>query len=164
MWSMFLCPPSSSWRFWHCLVHAGSLHVSIIHRTLTWLWPCTKKTYMVGLVGSIRSVVFVPMQCTRNSGCFPRGKRAATVRRYPAFVFPLCAVCSCFHTTGCQAYSFTTDGYGIFNVCTNLGAWSTCIRKGGQTQRSMHKGWLGATQNSGISPCPARGSNPGPSV
>ena len=44
--------------------------------------------------------VLVPMQCTRNSGCFPRGKRAATVRRYPvvvvfppimcsAFVFPL---------------------------------------------------------------------------
>ena len=34
--------------------------------------------------------------------------------------FPPCGqlVFSCFdHTTGCEAYSFTTDGYGIFNVC-----------------------------------------------
>ena len=29
---------------------------------------------------------------------------------------PLCFVCSCLHTAGCQAYSFPTDGYGIFNV------------------------------------------------
>ena len=28
----------------------------------------------------------------------------------------------CDHTTGCEAYSFTTDGYGIFNVHINLGA------------------------------------------
>ena len=37
------------------------------------------------------------MQCTGNSGCFPRGKRAATVRRYPVFgLFSPCAVFSCF--------------------------------------------------------------------
>ena len=33
----------------------------------------------------------------------------------PSFgFFPLCAVFSCFDTTGCEAYSFATDGYGIF--------------------------------------------------
>ena len=31
----------------------------------------------------------------------------------------------CDYTTGCEAYSFTTDGYEIFNVRTNLGACST---------------------------------------
>ena len=29
------------------------------------------------------------------------------------------AVLLCDHITGCEAFSFTTDGYGIFNVCTN---------------------------------------------
>ena len=37
----------------------------------------------------------------------------------------LCAVFSCFHTTGCEAYSFTTDGYRIFNTRTNVGACHT---------------------------------------
>ena len=33
------------------------------------------------------------MQCMGNSGCFPRGKRAAIVRRYPVFLFfPVCSV------------------------------------------------------------------------
>ena len=31
----------------------------------------------------------------------------------------------CDHATGCEAYSFTTDGYGIFNAPTNLGACRT---------------------------------------
>ena len=31
-----------------------------------------------------------------------------------------CAVFSCFHTTGCEAYSFTSDGCGLFNVDPNL--------------------------------------------
>ena len=50
---------------------------------------------------------------------------AATVRRYPQpfgvmLGFFLCAVFSCFrHTTGGEAYSFTTNGYRIFNVCRN---------------------------------------------
>ena len=38
-------------------------------------------------------------------------------------------VCSCAHTTGCEAYSFATDAYGIFNVRTNWGACRT--HKGG---------------------------------
>ena len=41
------------------------------------------------------------------------------------FLFFMCAVFSCFHTTGCEAYSFTTDGYGIFNVRTNVGTYRT---------------------------------------
>ena len=35
----------------------------------------------------------VPMQCTGNTGCFPRGKRAAIVRRYPVVVFPRVQCC-----------------------------------------------------------------------
>ena len=58
------------------------------------------------------------------SGCFHRGKRAAIVRRYPAVVFVPDWLFSCFYTTGCEAYFFffTTDGYGICNVRTHLGA------------------------------------------
>ena len=80
---------------------------------------------VVVVVDSIRLdyiTFLVPMQCTDNSGCFPRGKRAAIVRRYPDCFPFLCAVFSCFDTTGCEAYSFTTAGYGIFNVRTHLGA------------------------------------------
>ena len=32
------------------------------------------------------------------------------------------AVFLCDHTSSCEAYSFTTDGYGIFNMRKNLGA------------------------------------------
>ena len=31
------------------------------------------------------------MQCTGNSGCFLRGKRADIVRRYPDFILTLCS-------------------------------------------------------------------------
>ena len=46
------------------------------------------------------------------------------------------AVFSCVHISNCdEAYSFTTDGYGIFNMRTNLGAFRTqergCGRQGG---------------------------------
>ena len=59
---------------------------------------------------------------------------------------PPCVQCFfCFHTTDCEAYSFTTDGYEIFNVRTHVGA--CCIHtKGGEAQTSLHKqsktGWL----------------------
>ena len=43
----------------------------------------------------------------------------------PVPFFPLCAAFSYFHATGCDAYYFTTDGYGIFNVRTNVGACRT---------------------------------------
>ena len=52
------------------------------------------------------------MQCTGNSGCFPRGKRAAIVRRYPCFVCVfLCAVFSCFRNP-----PNSDVVYRIFNV------------------------------------------------
>ena len=31
----------------------------------------------------------------------------------------------CDYTTGCDVYTFTTDGYGISNVRTRLGAYRT---------------------------------------
>ena len=37
----------------------------------------------------------------------------------------LCAVFTCFHTTGCEAYSFATDKYVIFNVRKKLVACRT---------------------------------------
>ena len=52
------------------------------------------------------------MQCTGVLSCFSWGKRAAMVRRYPAFFccfflllffLLLCAVFSCFHTTSIAA-------------------------------------------------------------
>ena len=74
------------------------------------------------------------MQCTGNSDCFSPGKRTAIVRRYPAFLIiflpPLCSVLSCIHIAGCEAYSFTTYGYGIFNVRRNLGACRRLRTKG----------------------------------
>ena len=38
------------------------------------------------------------------------------------YVLPLYAVFSCFYTTRCDDYSFTTGGYGIFNMRANVGA------------------------------------------
>ena len=35
------------------------------------------------------------------------------------------AVFLCGHTTGCEAYFCTTDGYGILNLRTNVGACRT---------------------------------------
>ena len=80
------------------------------------------------------------MQCIENPGCFPRGKRATIARRYIASFFGgegggvgvLCAACLCVHATGYEADSFTTDGYGIFNVSTHLSAWR--LRGGGAGQ------------------------------
>ena len=40
-------------------------------------------------------------------------------------LFFLCGVFLCFHTTGCEAYSFMTDGYGILNARTDVGACHT---------------------------------------
>ena len=36
-------------------------------------------------------------------------------------------LCDC--TTSCEAYSFMTDGHGIFNVCTKMGV--CCTHEGG---------------------------------
>ena len=74
----------------------------------------------------------------------------------------LCAVFSCLHTTGREAYSFTTNRYGIFDVRTHLGAcrlhergsWrhkQFCTRV--DSERQTNCPW----------PCIIRASNPGTS-
>ena len=75
-----------------------------------------------------------------HSGRFPRGKPAATVtlpnhNYFTSFVY---AVLLCDHTNGCEAYSFTTDGYGIFIVRTHFCLCRTHERGGGGEVR--HKG------------------------
>ena len=51
------------------------------------------------------------------------------------------------HTTGIEAYSFTTDGYEIFNVRTHLGARRT--HEGGsgtnQSAQELTGGGMGTT-------------------
>ena len=89
------------------------------------------------------------------------GKATIVVRRKTASFFcsfPLCAVFSCFHTTDCEAYSFRTDGYGIFNVRTNLG-----VGRRGARQKQVCTRVDSEEHKNCCSPCPARGSNPGSS-
>ena len=52
------------------------------------------------------------------------------------FIFLLCAVFPCFHTTGCEAYSFTTDGYGIFLTCAPIFVHACAHTKAGQALMS----------------------------
>ena len=68
------------------------------------------------------------------------------------------AECVCDHTTGSEAYSFTTDGYRIVNVHTHLDACRTCIaRKGGQEQTNLHKSLLDRRdRNTAPHPAPPR--------
>ena len=69
------------------------------------------------------------------------------------------------HRLYCKDYSFTTYGYGIFNVRTSLGACSTHERRGWRGDR--HKQVCTRVDSEGqkncASPCPARGLNPGSS-
>ena len=80
----------------------------------------------------------------------------------------------CDHTTGCEGYSFTTDGHGIFIVLEHLGACRT--RKdsgevGGGSRSDTNKSaqeLIADSEGGGggavlKAPCPARGSNPGSS-
>ena len=68
------------------------------------------------------------------------------------------------HSTCGEDYSFTTDGCGIFNVCTNVGERRTHEReRARQAQGSLHKSGLGAIEKNNVSFCPARESNRGSS-
>ena len=49
----------------------------------------------------------------------------------------VCAVCWCDHTTICEAYCFTTDGFGICNMRIHLGTCHT--DEGGYVQTSERK-------------------------
>ena len=103
-------------------------------------------------------------RCMDNSSCFLQGKRAAMARRYPALLwgFFLCEVFSCFHTTGYDAYSFTTDGYGIFNVRTDVGACRT-HEDGSGTNKSEQE-LIGRTETTTVAlPAPPGDRNPGSS-
>ena len=77
-------------------------------------------------------------------------KRAAIVRRYPALF-----LCLCFHTT----YSFTTDGYGIFNVRINVDFCRKYTRMGVRHKHACTR----VDRKTCLSPSPARGSNIGSS-
>ena len=75
---------------------------------------------------------------------------------------------SCPHTIGCEAYSFTTDGYLIFNVRTHLGAWRA--HKWGCGVAGVRHKQVCSTLNSSLDgqthcslPCTPWGSNPGSS-
>ena len=83
----------------------------------------------------------VPVQYMGNSGCYLHGKRAAIVRCYPADFFPLCAVFSCFQTTGCEACTLLQMDTGSLTF-THI--WVLAVyTKGDQAQTSPHKRWLG---------------------
>ena len=51
------------------------------------------------------------------------------------------AVFSYFQTTGSEAYSFTTDGYGIFNVRTTVGACRTHEGESGTNKSAQELTW-----------------------
>ena len=54
-------------------------------------------------------------------GLLSQGKASSHSTALASFS-PLRAMFPCFQTTGCEAYSFTIDGYEIFNVRTHVGA------------------------------------------
>ena len=87
------------------------------------------------------------MQCTGNSGCFPRGKASSHSTALPSYVFHLCSV-SIPPAVRPAFVLFTADEYGIFDVRTHLGARHTyeggirhkqiCTRVNSQGQKNFH--------------------------
>ena len=72
---------------------------------------------------------------------------------------PVCSVFVFSYHRGCEDYSFTRDGYGIFNMLTN---WDVCCtHKGGSDTNKSAQELTQEGQKNGPSPCPTRGSNPG---
>ena len=65
------------------------------------------------------------MQCRLFSPGKVSSHNTALPRPSPPPPPPPCAAFLCFHTIGCEAYSFTTDGHGIFNLSKKLGACRT---------------------------------------
>ena len=116
--------------------------VACVCQSTGWLIPPISSGMLaVAVIMRSDSITFLS-QCNarqNNSGCFPHEKANSHSTALPSFFglsLLLCAVCSCFHTTDCDAYSFTTDGYGIFNVRTHLGACRT-HEQGSGTSKSQ---------------------------
>ena len=111
------------------------------------------------------------MKYTGNYGLFYAGKASSHNTALVSFKIyikkpPLCAVFSCFYSTGCEAYSFTTDEYGIFTMCTNVGVCSTHEKGSSPNKSAQELTWDGQKKNLCSSPHPSplcRGSNPGSS-
>ena len=107
-------------------------------------------------------------QCNARGirAAFPQGKRAAIVRRYPALPppppppSPPTQMFSYYHTTGCEAYSFRTDGDGTLNVRTNVGPCCTDRRRGVRHNKSAQELTLMDRKKRSPTHCPASGSNP----
>ena len=126
------------------------------------------------LLFSIRIDSFMTV-CTRGDSVCPNamhgkfgmlslGKASSHSAALPRslLLFFLCVVFSCLRTFHCEAYSFTTDGYGIFNMRANLGAcyaheWGSCRHKQ-VCKRGDSEG-----QKNCVSPRLARGLNLGSS-
>ena len=116
-------------------------------------------------------LVTVHVSCTETACC----EQVVDLRKRPEYIqmdiiiyqpFNVCLVTfvcvfSCFHTAGCEACSFTTDRYGIFNVRTYSGLCS--IHDGGSGTYTSAQELPRRDQKTCTLPCPARGSNPGSS-
>ena len=68
---------------------------------------------------------------------------------------PVYAVLLCDRTTGCEAYSFTTDGYGIFNVRTPFGCVSYVYTRRRIRHTQVCTRVDSERQTNCSSPCPA---------
>ena len=83
-----------------------------------------------------------------------RQSRATQPEINTSLVYAVFFVCD--YTTGCDACSFTTDGYGIFNKF----GWALYTRRGVRHTHVCTSVYSEGQKNC-RSPCPARGSNPG---
>ena len=121
-----------------CGYALSSLRVCLYSETknqILWL-QTTAKYYWNGVfLQGFRVTVYIILyqitflsQCNArgNSGCFfPLGKAsshstALHISFFSFFFFPVWGVFLFLYYTGCEAYHFTTDGYGMFNVHTNV--------------------------------------------
>ena len=106
-------------------------------KTVDCIVPVVVFVYFIVPVGIFPWEIQVafPKDSQLQQGC------AAAQPKLIASLVVVYAVFLCDHTTGCEACSSTTDGYGIFNMHTSFGACCTHTN-GRQTQMSLHKSWL----------------------
>ena len=74
-------------------------------------------------------------------GLLSLGKASSHSTELPSFSFFLCAVFSCFCSSGCEACSFTTER--CVGSLTRAHIWMRAVHtKEGQTPTSLHNNWL----------------------